>query len=1522
MSDPLSQYLAQRQGTPTDAEHLRRQALGLATGLGEGMSPYVPPNGMDYLAHLGVPLPGRHTAIKFAELPENVRVDLAQAQPMMSRLPKDYDFKRLVDMANAYKEKLPPQLYRLMSSVGILGQARQAASNVRAVEQAGLLFLNEAGRQATFGIVPKISEDLLKDADLGPRGQAISTIFGDLVGIGVAGTLVVGALGAVTKAPKIAAVVAQIPQRIREITFGFTVGATLDALRPDGLPPEPAGLDFPGRMGKPISEFLGGGQVADRVGLAIGGGVTGAVIGEVLGPVLRGISLMRQNKVISQVASNPEIVAAMRRALGDAGVPIASTDRGADIVRKTMENLDRVSQSQRLAGVVSARLAREDYIMSQLMSDPQFVASEDARYMAALFRTNPGGITIAKDITNAKAAQEFAGKMGLQVHTIQVGNDVLMFRPKVQFPEVRIPVKLQQELNNFTEYVKDINRGKPSTTITITPLGDTIRGDYNFPDIAARFKLKPPVVGGARQADVAVLEHLNLVDVKVGEGGQVTIRLPSTVTQDQVRAIGQFVDLGIPNLTLVGGGKTITMVNPIGIQVEDAIAGVVKGASRPKLSADMVRRINQYRVEGVFEGQAARDPSGYPLQVIRRLKGKHRTMIQVRDPMTGYRSLIAEDRITVLPTNLEGEFQPSNLFMRYLDPKEQQMFASLRKSIQDGFAEPVKNFHDLEEFASANGRFATSMGRGRVAIFDPVSQEKMVYDSPKAAVEALKETVGPMPDLTPPDLERMLGFKPNFGGIGGGGPPARFGEPIPLGDGNFEKWANSKTLGQLVPGALELAIVPTRDLLLRLEERYGLPFGRVFLTIQEQIVKRQNFMSAWIDGVGPGLPEGVMPLRKIMRMAGRGAKQELINAWMESEGDATRLAEIAKQMTPGELNAAKELRKVYDHLFDTFGIEQNYHSAYAPHFRQFGEQYGNRIDDIWRSTKGGTPLPKGVEFLADYARDGHLNIYEERAFVQALKYVEIGSHSRYLKTSLNDARLLLKAIPDNAVKAPLANYLEAIRGSEFAPQKAAIDATVARAFRGLGISEQAAREISEKFTLGSIGLIYNSTMAFRLGPVIRNLTQLTQTTWPIFGGLGDELAEGIGRAMTTAGRDAAIVDGAIALKQGARFAAEEIEQAMPKMLNQMSNLGLRLYDGADNFNRAATYWTARIRAERAIDKYGKAIQSGRNLVQAQRDLIVDAAAHIYHKPVVDEFLRKLANNGPESAARWLGKQASDVTQFLYGRGNQPRWMRSVPGRFIGQFGTWPLWYIRSTYGVAGNMIKNGYRWEAVKFLARVAIANMAIYEAGKAAGLDLRRWMAGNSIFYTGGPAVELVRGMADLVRGSGEEFLSTYESPATRARIASGAETLRRVGRVFVPAGGVVNDLVRALSADSPTTKVAAMLGVYPSTEFTVQQRINLLIDTGVTSGDAQLAAEGDNSPTAVQLMNRGMETSNREAGRGTLGMLLGQQQSQTPPPAPQGATREKTRITNARPSGRPPLAPTALPDSIRSGESKPVPQ
>lgn len=1171
---------------------------------------------------------------------------------------------------------------------------------------------------------------------------------------------------------------------------------------------------------------------------------------------------------------------------------------------------------------------------------PAFV-SDDAKLMAGVFRANPGGLSVARGIRNLRAADELVKRMGLNVTAIRVGDDYLLLRPQINYPTHPVGAKLSRQMEDFTNYVRASNRGKPTANMAILPDGTPVRGEYNPVEMTGRYKIKPPTVNGGELHDVALREHFGMVEVRVGKGGETTVNLPTTITQRQADVLGRIADRGVPSMVINSAkpGLTRTLDQPFGMQVQDIMADMVQGADRPKISAATMSKVNQYRQTGVFQGQAAHLSDGYPVEVVRRVTNRAgKAEIIYRDPLTGSLHRVGEDNISILPTSLEGEHAPTNAFIDAMDPAERDAFATLRRGLNEGLAKPIRTIQQLESFASTRGKFVTNLGKGRVRVHDALTGEARIYEDFKAAIRGIKESVGPLPDLTPPQISELLGFKPNMGSIGNGGPPARFGEPIAITADEFDKVANSNTLGQLVPGAVEQFFKPTRALLLDLEKRLDLPFGKVFLNLQDATVHRQNFVSAWLYGEGPGLPSGVKPWVDIYRMAGKpdDGAQRLMGAWMEAESDPVARATIEAQLTPQQIKALPEARKWFgldkeQGLFKALGIEPEFLTDYLPHARANADQYGNDITEIWRQSRG-TPLPKAVDFFADYSRDGSLNLYEDRLFVAGTQYLNAGARSRFLNSAMDDAKKLLRAVSDNGIKAPLANFVEALRGSEFAPQRAALDASFTKMMRSLGASDKVATDVGEKLTGMLLGLSYSATMAFRPGLAIRNAMQIFQTTWPLLGRLDDSFANAIGRAMTIAGRDEAVTAGAITIKQTAVFAGEEIAEILPAPLRKMNELGMRLYDGADTFARAVSFHTAKLQTQRAIEEFGLALKKGENLAEAQRVLIRRSGAMVLDKPIVDDFMRRLATS-PETAADFIGKQITDVTQFLYGRGMQPRWMRSVPGRFFGQFGTWPLWYIDFVKRSFVNMWTNGYQKEALKFIGKLALVDAAIYESGKSIGLDLRRWMGGNALFYTGGPAFEVLAGARDLVRGASEEYLGTYESPATKQRLAAGAQTLERVGLAFIPNMYALQDIARLMKAaqsGTPTEVLAATLAVRPSTDYTVQQRLDLLLNPGRFSTDIDLQTQGDQSPTATEILMRGLGISERQKGRIPAPPPVPGQGLPSQPPGQgasqgQGSGVSRVKVSTPAtvrppaPSGRPPLEPTALPKSIRSGESKP---
>lgn len=1769
MSDPLGQYIARKKAEDeASRQRIGASAAGEVTPESSGLREipgYIPPSAIPLLRRLGVNQPIRH----LGEAPQPVLELLNAVQPAVDKLGPEFDYRRLGILAQQNASKLPPEVTAKMSAMAILGSSRQAFHRIGMLTEAGAAAATEAGRQATFGILPSYEDLNLEYHDLSPRGVAIAKALGAIAGLAASGKLVYSALSRVTLLPKIGPLILQLPQRVREITLGVGTAGVLDAARPDGLPEDPAAIDIPARLAHPLADALGGGEVAERASLFLTGGAFGGVVSETLGPILRGIQLTRETYLLSKV--DPKLMEVIRERLTEAGVGVTRAETNRSVIAKALRNMERIGQSEKLAGLTALDETRMDFIMHQLYSDPAFsgppklprtvvvdetgapmrmyhgsmvaptgplqgarakgyglfsgedapaiystsspelaseyagihkgqlrgaleettqgygftherfftdaakraayeadhptfkvvtetpaplgtkimyldpiqpnvqpvyldiqnplnaeepwsgglkariherllkssqpdralliqdlqrsgtpmewikefpspragaelnlaardlgydgilyqggqitggpahqvavafhdsqvipaFVSDDAKLMAGVFRANPGGMSVARGVTNIRAADELVKRMGLNVTAIRVGEDYLLLRPQINYPTRPVGAKLSKQMEDFTTYVRAANRGKPTSSMAILPDGTPVRGEYNPAEMTSRYKLKPPVVNGGEQHELALREHFGMVEVHVETGGVVKVNLSTTITQRQADVLARIADRGVPEMVINSSkpGLTRTLEQPLGMQVQDIMADMVQGADRPKISAATMAKVNQYRSTGVFQGQAAHLSDGYPVEVIRKVTNRAgQSEIVYRDPLTGSLHRVGADNIAILPTSLEGEFAPTNAFMDAMEPAEREAFATLRRGLNEGLAKPIKTITQLESFAATRGKFVTNLGRGRIRVHDANTGEARLYQDFKAAIRGIKESVGPLPDLTPPEIEEVLGFKPNMGSLGNGGPPARFGEPIAITEDEFDRAAYSNTLGQLVPGAIEQFFKPTRGLMLDLERRYGLPFGRVFLNLQDATVHRQNFMSAWVYGEGPGLPEGVKPLHEIYRLAGgKASNQRLVTVWLESESDNVARSAAAAQMTPKEIQAAQELRKWYGvghdrGLFATLGIESDFLTDYAPHIRANGEQEGNDITELWRRTRG-EALPKAVDFFADYSRDGTMNIYEDRAFVAAAQYLNAGARTRFMNSAMDDAKKLLRAVSDNGVKAPLANYIEALRGSEFAPQRAALDASFTRMMRSLGASDKIASDIGEKLSLNLLGLSYSATMAFRPGLAVRNAGQIFQTLWPLLGRFDDSFAEGIGRAISKAGRDEAIAAGAITVKQTAVFAGEEVAAVMPTPLRQMSEAGLKLYDGADSFARAVSFHTAKIQAQRAIEEFGVALKGGKNLAEAQRVLIRRSGAMVLDKPIVDDFMRRLATS-PESASDFIGKQITDVTQYLYGRGNQPRWMRSVPGRFFGQFGTWPLWFIDFTKRSFLNMWRNGYQKEALAFIGKLALVDIAIYEAGKAVGLDLRRWMGGNSLFYTGGPAMEVVRGTLDLVRGAGESFLGTYESPATRQRLTGGVQTLERAGLAFVPNMYAVRDIGRLFEARTPTEVLAATLAVRPNTDYTVAQRLDLLLNPGRFSTDIDLEHGGDKTPTAVELMIQGMGISEKDKNKlqlpGMPSQLPSQPQGYEPAP-PQRGGFSKVKVTTpatVRPQGRPPLEPSALPPSIRSGESKPIKQ
>src|SRR5256885_2305252 len=159
MGSSLERYIAEQRQKEGDAEHFKRRTMGFAT---ENLHPFIPPKSIGFIHSLGA----SRLTTTWDGLPDPIKVELAKLQPAVDRLHPQFPYERLADLAEYYKDRIPSEAYFKMAGVAALGQARQLAARERKGQEAGLLFINEAGRQATLGLVPGIPKEMIHGSEL------------------------------------------------------------------------------------------------------------------------------------------------------------------------------------------------------------------------------------------------------------------------------------------------------------------------------------------------------------------------------------------------------------------------------------------------------------------------------------------------------------------------------------------------------------------------------------------------------------------------------------------------------------------------------------------------------------------------------------------------------------------------------------------------------------------------------------------------------------------------------------------------------------------------------------------------------------------------------------------------------------------------------------------------------------------------------------------------------------------------------------------------------------------------------------------------------------------------------------------------------------------------------------------------------------------------------------------------------------------------------------------------------------
>lgn len=238
-----------------------------------------------------------------------------------------------------------------------------------------------------------------------------------------------------------------------------------------------------------------------------------------------------------------------------------------------------------------------------------------------------------------------------------------------------------------------------------------------------------------------------------------------------------------------------------------------------------------------------------------------------------------------------------------------------------------------------------------------------------------------------------------------------------------------------------------------------------------------------------------------------------------------------------------------------------------------------------------------------------------------------------------------------------------------------------------------------------------------------------------------------------------------------------VRDMMPTWLRDVHNTVLHpmyFYGKQSEVMRAITYTAGKEKAARALAVF----REGGSM---DLDGLMGASgARTYDPSWQREFQKLVASGDDQAAARFLGRQLADATQFKYGLIESPWAAKSLTGKMAMQLGNYQLQYLQ----YLRESLVNGTWTDKAKLAMTFAAVTGGLEAATRETGWNFR-WM--NPFFglgFMGGPWItilpEIARAGADVMR----EMQGGNPNEAVRA---AGAAALQQGLENLNPTGGLI---------------------------------------------------------------------------------------------------------------------------------------
>lgn len=595
-------------------------------------------------------------------------------------------------------------------------------------------------------------------------------------------------------------------------------------------------------------------------------------------------------------------------------------------------------------------------------------------------------------------------------------------------------------------------------------------------------------------------------------------------------------------------------------------------------------------------------------------------------------------------------------------------------------------------------------------------------------------------------------------------------------------------------------------------------------------------------------------------------KNQIVQIWMMGEEAGWGTAETAKIMERAGIPARGarafiETRAILDRWYGMTGMDASrYVQTYYGRIRPYIET--NKRMDIDAALQGLEPRPSEHRFWAEYTRTGNLSQVEMDPEVVMHKYIRSLLWKKHVETPWNQLaqltgtkgnkplrfsdlpedtrRQALQAMkeinPEATVQSPvvpdpvrriLLEYLNSVRGTPNASIQALRDFfTDATSRLGVKVDGRVADELVHTLMAAQ----YGSLIGMRPWHVTRNLTQ---PLWMMYPRLGSRhTSSGLEKAMTMGGFREVYEEGVLRSAEAAlpfadlifeKIASLPMDATHPmglpikaalqslvrtgRITRSMSERFLVPYTSGDALTRSWTYWWQKSHTDEFLQMFERG--------EISWDDFLDRGLPYFSSTVKNKFRELHRVHGREQALRFVGKQASDQTNFMYGAGVQPAWMQTWYGKLLGTFGTWPIWAVENFY----IQSRNATAPQIAKYWARMGILGGIFSNIMLQTGYNLWSWVAPTSVLYSGGPYLDTIERTRRVISGPLDQKAGALRSLA------------RSIPRMTLPGHSAYMDLERLM--DESQDPAFRALGVFLGKPFDDQHwATDIVYNTDLPAG------------------------------------------------------------------------------------------